>query len=83
MVHALVGSHEGHRLHKVVPPAALVGQPMGEIGSRYKTVYDALVVAVEHEREGRREYVVNPPADAALGPGEKLIVIAAREPVEP
>lgn len=82
MVHELVGSHTGHRLHKVVPPAELVGRPMGEIGARYKTRHDALVVAVEHKREGRREYVVNPPADAVLGPGEKLIVIAAREPAE-
>lgn len=82
MVHTLVGSHDGNRLHKISPPAPLYGRPIGELAAHYKQRHDALVVAVEHCREGRREYIVNPPSDTVLAPGDKLIIIATCEPVE-
>lgn len=82
MVHTLVGSHEGNRLHKISPARQFLGRPLGEVSAHYKQRFDALVVAVEHCREGRRQYVVNPPSDTVLAPGEKLIIIATREPIE-
>lgn len=82
MVHALVGSQEANRLFKVTPPQALLGSSLREVGEHYRRHHDALVVALEEKRGGRREYIVNPTPDAVLKADQNLIVIAAHDPTE-
>ena len=70
----------GNQIYKIPAPESWRGFTFGAASERLKDDFDAILVAVEQNVEGRRKTLVNPPKTEPLKFGDNLIVIARSQP---
>ncbi|HWC31753.1 MAG TPA: NAD-binding protein [Actinomycetota bacterium] len=68
----------GEEIYSVDAPRSLVGKTFSAAIEELKRAADALPIAIGN----KDEYEINPPADRTIRDGERLLVIAPRDPAE-
>lgn len=74
----ILTSRYGNTLNKVRPPAAWVGERVGDLVSELKSRHEAVLIAIEHadEGEGHPKIEVNPPSERALREDDLLLLLS-------
>jgi voltage-gated potassium channel len=90
IVDEILSAQYGNQFYKVSVPARWEQRTFVEIQQEMKQRYDALAIAVEKPPREKNAHVTdkalrertttNPPSDYVFQPGDKLIVIAMKEP---
>jgi len=90
IVDEILSAQYGNQFFKLAIPARWVGTGFVEVQQEAKRLHDAIAIAVESapvdsssrqtDKLLRARTVTNPPSDYAMKAGDKLIVIARKEP---
>lgn len=76
VLHDILSYEEGNGLHTIEVSKRRAGTDLGTLFHELKARHDALLVSWEHAGE----VVVNPPLDAVVQAGDRLIVVAPKRP---
>ncbi|WP_416675478.1 ion transporter [Egbenema bharatensis] len=71
----------GNQIYKVSLPMEWIDTTFWEVTGELKHQYDAILLAVERQTNGKRETLVNPPQNERLREKDELIVIARKLPI--
>ena len=80
IIDEILSSRYGNSFRKVVVTAAWAGKPVKEVYRVLRETHDAILVALVRAEGGlEREVLVNPPLDAVVRKGDRVVVLAERE----
>jgi len=79
MVNEIFTSKFGNQLYKADVPAGWVGKRIGEIHCTLKDRYNAILVSVERQCDGKTTTLVNPAPDCTLVEHDAIVYIAVKK----
>jgi voltage-gated potassium channel len=71
----------GNQIYKVTLPTEWINSTFWQVSEQLKQQYDAILLAVERQTNGKRETLVNPRQDEPLKEQDSLVVIARKMPI--